>query len=129
MLRYCGVIAHAMCARGSPAWIAAHTFSSNAPWAANPSRSKSRRMMSMFTSAADPLIPTTCMKPWRPAVVSGVSVASGSAAMVFAARCVALTSLSLAQPGWMETPLMLTVAASAEKVSYTISPRCAPSSV
>ena len=53
----------------------------------------------MFISAAVPLIPTTWMKPWRPAVVSGVSVACGSVSTIFAARCGALTSLSLAQPG------------------------------
>ena len=32
-------------ARGSPAWTAAQTFSTSAPWAARPSSSKSRRMM------------------------------------------------------------------------------------
>ena len=37
--------------------------------------------------------------------------------MILAARCSAFTSLSLAQPGWIETPWTLTTAASAEKVS------------
>ena len=71
----------------------------------------------MFISAAEPLMPTTWMKPWRPAVVSGVRVTCGSVSTIFAARCVALTSLSLAQPGWIDTPLMLTLALSAENVS------------
>ena len=57
------------------------------------------------------------MKPSRPAVVSGVRVTWGRVSMMRAARWRALTSLSSAQPGWIETPVIFTTALSAEKVS------------
>ena len=54
MLRYCGVMVQVIFARGSPAWTAAQTFSTSAPWAARPSRSKSRRMIESSAAAAEP---------------------------------------------------------------------------
>ncbi len=69
------------------------------------------------------------MKPSSPDVVSGVSVSEGSAATIFETSRSALTSFSLAQPGWTSTPRTVMSASSALKVSSWSSPRSEPSSV
>ena len=71
---------------------------------------------------------TAWMKPSRSAVVSGVSSSLAAASPTMReARWIALTSLPVASPGWIDTPVTVTTAKSAEKVSNTISPASAPS--
>ena len=55
------------------------------------------------------------MKPSRPEVVSGVSRSDGRAARISPASRAALTSLPVAQPGWMSTPCTVSVTASARE--------------
>jgi len=52
-----------------------------------------------------------------PSVVSGEQVPLGRRSMMAAAILIACSILPLAKPGWVRTPSMVTVAASAEKVS------------
>ena len=86
----------------------------------------------MNRTTARPASPETSngwMKPSRPSVVSGVSVSPGSSASSRPASRAALTSLPIAQPGWMSTPSKTTVTSVPENVSSWISPGWDPSSV
>ncbi len=76
-----------------------------------------------------PSIVSGCRNPSRPSVVSGLSVRCGRRSRNIAARRTAFTIRPFPMDGWMFTPVIVTVAASAENVSSSISPLPAPSSV
>ncbi len=83
----------------------------------------------IFISEEPPTISVAWMNPLTPSVTSGVIVACGRVWMILLARWMALTILPLAKPGWIDTPVTVTSAPSAEKVSYSISPTRPPSKV
>ena len=116
-------------ARGSASTTSCAIRSSRARCSASSSSSKSRRISRISAGRRRP--------PHRDRVDEALAArgrlgrerSAGSAATMRAASRSALTSLPVAKPGWTSTPVMRTIASSAENVSSWSSPSSEPSIV